>query len=120
MKFTFSPFVITALFFLFTFMSGRWAKQRGMPYPVMLVTLHKLIALGMGIYIGWQVFLAGSLSSTEMVLIVVTFLLAVVNVATGSIYSRNKPVANWISVANKVVPYLTLLFALMLINLLGA
>ena len=120
MNLTFSPFVITALFFLFTFMSGRWARQRGMPYPVLLVTLHKLIALGMGIYIGWQVSLVGSLSKSEIMLVMVTALLAVVNVVTGSIYSRNKPVANWISVANKVVPYLTLLFALMLINLLAA
>ena len=119
MSSTFSPFLVTAVLFLLTFTSGQWTKRRSMPYPVMLVTLHKLIALGLGVYLGWEVSLAGTLTSQEIVLIVVTALLAVVNVVTGSLYSRNKPVANWVSVSNKVVPYLTLISAMLLINLLG-
>ena len=113
-----SNFLVEAIFFLFIFMSGRWVKQRGMPYPVLLVTVHKLIALAAGIYIGWKVYLAGTLNQTQIGFVVLTVILFAVNVATGSIFSRNKPVPDWVATANRVVPYVTIVSTILLSNLL--
>ena len=118
MTFSLSNFLVAAILFFFIFMTGRIVKQKGMPYPVMLVTLHKLIALGTGIYFGWVVYTAGSLTTLESVLVVLTVLFFAMNVATGSIFSRNKPVADWVSLSNRVVPYLAILSSLYLFNLL--
>ncbi|MFC2064260.1 hypothetical protein ACFLXB_04090 [Chloroflexota bacterium] len=118
MTFSLSNFLVAAILFFFIFMTGRMVKQKGMPYPVMLVALHKLIALGAGIYFGWKISTAGPLSTLEIVLVILTILFFALNVVTGSIFSRNKPVADWVSLSNRIVPYLAILSSLYLFNLL--
>ena len=39
------------LFFLFIFLSGTWLSRSGKPYPVIILTIHKLIGLAVGFFL---------------------------------------------------------------------
>jgi hypothetical protein len=105
-----SKLVSTGLFFLFIFLSGFWVSRAGRPYSVLLVTLHKLIGLAAGVFLGLTVYRAykvAPLTPLQIAVVVITVLLFAVNVATGSLLSTNKPMPAVISIINKWFPYLT-------------
>ena len=117
-----SQLVTTGAFFLFIFLSGFWLNHWGRPYGMALVTLHKLIGLGAGIFLGltvYRVHQAAPLNAAQIAAIAVTVLLFVVNVATGSLLSTNKPMPEAVSLVNKWLPYLTVVSTGGLIYLLG-
>jgi hypothetical protein len=97
-------------FFLFIFISGFWMRRAGRPHGMLPVTIHKLIGLALGGYLGWMVYQTHKvipLSSTQIIAVVVTVLFFAVNVATGSLLSTNKPMPEAVSLVNKFFPYLT-------------
>ena len=82
----------------------------GKPYGMLLVTVHKLIGLALGVYLGWMVYQTHKvipLNATKIIAVVVTMLFFAVNVATGSLLSTNKPMLEAVSIINKFFPYLT-------------
>ena len=105
-----SKLVSVGTFFLFIFLSGFWINRMGRPYGMLPVTVHKLIGLALGIYLGWMIYQTHRiipLSSTQIIAVTVTVLFFAVNVATGSLLSANKPMPEVVSVINKWFPYLT-------------
>jgi hypothetical protein len=103
--------ITLGVLFLFIFLSGFWLNHSGSPYHVLLVTLHKLIGLGIGVYLGLSLYWFSkttSLSPIQIALIAITVLCFAINVATGSLLSSNKPMPKAVSLLNKYFPYLTL------------
>jgi hypothetical protein len=105
-----SKLISTGVFFIFIFLSGFWMNRAGRPHGMLPVTIHKLIGLALGVYLGWMVYQTHKLiplSSTQIIAVVVTVLFFIVNVATGSLLSTNKPMPEVVSIINKFFPYLT-------------
>jgi hypothetical protein len=105
-----SKLISTGLFFLFIILSGFWVSRAGRPYSVLLVTIHKLIGLAAGVYLGltvYRTFKVAPLTPLQIAVIVITVLLFAVNVATGSLLSTNKPMPETVSLINRFFPYLT-------------
>lgn len=105
-----SKLVSAGAFFLFIFLSGFWLSRTGRPYSMLIITLHKLIGLATGIFLGltvYRIHKIAPLSPAQIAAVVVTILLFAVNVATGSLLSTNKPMPEAVSIINKFFPYLT-------------
>jgi hypothetical protein len=120
MSVTLSKFATPGLFFLFIFLTGFWLNRARKPYSVLLVTLHKLIALAAGIYLAATVYRlqqTAPFNTVQIAAIVVTILFFIVNVATGSLLSTNKPMPKLVSTLNKIFPYLTVLATIGMIYL---
>jgi hypothetical protein len=103
--------ITLGLLFLFILLTGYWLNRSGNPYHVLLVTFHKLIGLGTGVYLGLSLYRISKivpLDSIQIVMIAITVLCFAVNVATGSLLSTNRPMPKAVSLLNKYFPYLTL------------
>lgn len=107
-----STFIFTGAFFLFIVLTGLGLRRMGSPYSIPLVTLHKLIGLGAGIYLGFAVYRtyqAAGFDLAQVVALALTVLLFAVNVATGSLLSTNKVMPKPVQTLNRWVPYLTMI-----------
>jgi hypothetical protein len=108
--------------FLFIFLSGFWVNRMGRPYGMLPVTIHKLIGLALGVYLGWMIYQTHKvipLSSIQIIIVAVTVLFYAVNVATGSLLSTNKPMPEVVSIINKFFPYLTVVSTGVMLYLLS-
>jgi hypothetical protein len=122
MNITLSKFASAGLFFVFIFLSGYWLNRTKKPYSALLVTVHKLIGLAAGIFLGLAVYrthLETPLTTVQFVSVVVTVIFFAVNVATGSLLSTNKPMPAAVSLINKWFPYLTVVATGTMLYLLG-
>jgi hypothetical protein len=107
-----SQLINAGLFFLFIFIFGFWLRSGGKPYSTLLITIHKLIGLALGIYLGLKVHEVNQkspLGSTEIISIAITVLLFVGLVASGSFLSAEKEMPNFVKGIHSVLPYLTIL-----------
>ena len=112
--------VSAGLFFLFIFLTGFWLSRKGKPHNILLSTVHKLIGLGMGIFLALSVYRVHQvtpLTPVQIVVLVITVLFFAINVATGSLLSAEKPMPIVVSFLNKFMPYLTILSTAALIVL---
>ena len=117
-----SKFASAGAFFVFIFISGIWMNRLGRPHGMLPVTVHKFIALGMGVYLGWMVYQTHKvipLNSVQIIAVVVTVLFFGVSVATGSLLSTNKSIPEIVSIINKWFPYLTVVSTGVMIYLVG-
>jgi hypothetical protein len=104
--------ISAAVFFLLIILSGFWLSRTGKPYSTLILTIHKLIGVGVGIYListVYRIYKAGSISPIGLAAIVVTILFFVGLVATGGLLSTEKPMPVFISAIHKLLPYLTVL-----------
>ena len=107
-----SLLISAGAFFLFIFITGFWLRISGKPYNILANTIHKLIGLALGIYLGMRVYEVNqesALRSSEITSIVVTVLLFLGLVATGGLLSAEKEMPGIVKVLHRVLPYLTLL-----------
>lgn len=104
-----SRIIGTGALFLFVFLSGFWLSNSGKPINTIILTIHKLIALGTLAFIGvmiHQVNQVTALSTTAWVAVVITGILFVVTIITGGLLSLEQPVSA-VSIVHKVGPFLT-------------
>ena len=117
-------FISAGLFFLFIFLSGFRLNRTRMPHSTLVLTVHKFVGLGLAVFLGLTVYRvnqANPLTPIQVTIIIVTVLLFVINVITGSLLSTNKPMPSAVSTLNKLLPYLTVVVTgFMLIMLLSA
>lgn len=102
--------ISTGTLFLLIFLSGFWLSRTGRPYSMVIITIHKLVGLATGVFLGltvYRIHKVAPLSPPQIAAIVITILCFVVNVATGSLLSTNKPMPETVSIINKWFPYLT-------------
>ncbi len=97
------------MLFLFVFLSGLWLNRSGRPINTIILTIHKLIALGTLIFIGvtvYQINQTAQLSTAAVVTAVITGVLFVVTIIAGGLLSLDRPVSA-MSIVHKVGPFLT-------------
>jgi hypothetical protein len=102
------------LFSLFIILSGVWLSRAGRPLNVGISTLHKLLGLGMGIYLLVTVVQRAQLvplTSVEWIAVVVTGLLFLALVATGGFLASDKPMPVAVLRVHQVFPALAVVSA---------
>jgi len=104
-----SRMIWTGALFIFVFLSGFWLYRSGRPINTVVLTIHKLIALGALILIGltiYQVNQVAALSITVWIATVITGMLFVMTIITGGLLSLEKPVTA-VAIIHKIGPLLT-------------
>jgi len=99
------------LFFLSMFLFGYWLQRMGKPYNGLIFNLHKLIGLGLGVFLIITVVNAqhaADFGVAQIAAVVITVLLFLCTVIAGGLVSINRPIPVAISWAHKVLPYITL------------
>lgn len=109
--------------FLIMFLSGFWLNRTGKPYGTLVFTIHKLIGVGIAIWLFVtvrQIHQTMPLNTFEIAAILVAALFFIATVITGSLLSLplSRPMPDIVSRLNKVLPYFTLLSAAVTIYLL--
>jgi hypothetical protein len=125
-----SSIIYVGIFFLFIILSGFWLSRSGKPYNTFIFTVHKLIGLGVGIFLIRIVYLThqvAPLSGTQWTAIVLTVLLFILTVAAGGLLSvlaegrlqnLGASMQRAIELAHKIFPYLIVLATMMTLYLL--
>jgi hypothetical protein len=100
--------------------TGFLLKRRGKPYPVLLLTLHKLLLLGAGVALVVLLIRKNQdtpLNSSDRFFFVAIFLSFILMIVSGGLVSIEKPMPNFIQLLHKVFPYITILLSILLIFL---
>jgi len=105
-------FVNIGLFFLVIFASGYWLHHSGKPYGAILFNVHKLIGFGLFVLLVVRIFQlnrAAPLSAIEWISFVVAALFFVTTIVFGGLVSIDKSWPAIVSLAHKLLPYLTVI-----------
>jgi len=100
------------LVFLLIFFSGILMWRSGKPYNTALFTVHKLVGLALGVWLGvivYQANQAAPLGPLAIAAIAVTVLLFVGTVVAGGLLSVEKEVPAFVRRLHQVVPVLAVL-----------
>lgn len=98
--------------FLVIFLFGYWLSRTGRPVNTILLTIHKLIGLGTGIFLAvtlYRAHQATPFSPLEIGVIVLTALFFLSNAVTGGLLSTDKVMPVFVQRLHQITPYLTLL-----------
>lgn len=112
MTYTSSTLINAGVYFLFIFLSGFWLSRSGKPYNMFIITVHKLIGLAVGVSLGTKVdraYQMNAISSFDITAILITIVLFVALVTTGSLLSAEKPMPEFVTTIHKILPYITFL-----------
>jgi hypothetical protein len=116
-----SQILITFLGFISILISGLWLRKSGKPYNMAVLTVHKLISVGVVIFIFiiiYQLYKSALLNALEFVLSLVMFLAFLGAVITGGLLSTNKPMPSFVTVIHKMSSFASILLTAVLIILL--
>jgi hypothetical protein len=109
-----SKFLFTGLFFVFILLSGFWLSRTGKPINTAILTIHKLISLGAGIFLGitiYRIHQVTPLSPFEMAAVALTLLFFIAMVATGGMLSTAKSMPGVFHKIHQLMPYLVIISA---------
>ena len=109
-----SKFIFTGLFFVFILLSGFWLSRTGKPINTAILTIHKLISLGAGIFLGitiYRIHQVTPLSPFEMAAVAVTLIFFVAMIATGGVLSTAKSMPGVVHKIHQLMPYLVIISA---------
>ena len=104
--------ISAAIFFLLIILSGFWLSRSGKPYSTLILTIHKLIGLGVGVYLiitVYRIYKTGSSSPIGLVAMLVTILFFIGLIAMGGLLSTEKTMPGALSMIHKLLPYLAVL-----------
>jgi len=105
-------FVIAGIFLLFIIVSGLWLSRTGRPLNVLILTVHKLIAVGgvvLLIITLYRVHQAAPLTSLQLAVSVTTLVLFLALIVTGGLLSTAKTWPGLVLKIHQVVPTLIIL-----------
>jgi hypothetical protein len=100
------------LCFLLIVLSGLWLARFEKPYPTLLFTIHKLVGLAAGAFLGlivYQTHQVVPLGAVEIAATAVTVLFFVGTVAAGGMLSIDQPMPPLVQTLHQVIPALTVL-----------
>jgi hypothetical protein len=109
-----SKFLFAGLFFVFVLVSGFWLSRTGKPINTAILTIHKLISLGAGVFLGitiYRIHQVTPLNPIELAVVAVTLLFFVAMVATGGMLSTAKPMPGIVLKVHQLMPYLVIISA---------
>jgi hypothetical protein len=108
-----SSYLINAgIFFLLIFLSGYLLTHLGKPYNMLIITIHKLLGLAIGIYLGvslYRINQMDEISTLGIGIIAITVVFFLAMVASGSLLSAERTFPNIIKLMHRSFPYLTVL-----------
>jgi len=110
MNTTTSKYLIIGAMFVVVFILGYWMNRSGKPHSTLILTIHKLTALAIGIYLAiniYRIHQATPLPTAGIALVVITAGLFIVSIVTGSLLSTDKDNPAVITILNKIIPYIT-------------
>jgi uncharacterized protein YneF (UPF0154 family) len=99
-----------ALILVVVFALGFWLSRAGRPINSLLLNAHKLIALGVAVYLAvtaYRMHQAASLSGTELAVVVVTGVLFLASGIIGGLVSLEKPPPTILLRLHLILPILT-------------
>ncbi len=99
-----------ALVLVVVFVLGIWLSRAGRPFNSLLLNFHKLIALGLAVYLAvttYRMHKAASLSGTELAVVVVTGVLFLASGVIGGLVSLEKPPPTILARLHLILPILT-------------
>ncbi len=100
--------------------TGFLLKRKEKPYPVLLLTLHKLISLGGGVALG-VLFIRKNqlapLNSSGWFLFTASMFSVLLMVISGGLLSIEKPMPKIIQLIHKIFPYITVFLSFLSIFL---
>jgi hypothetical protein len=102
------------LFFLFIFLSGFWLSNSGRPINVIILTIHKLIALAALVFLTitiYQVNQVTRLSNLELIASIATGLFFIGTIITGGLLSLARPMPGFVLRLHQITPVLIVLSA---------
>lgn len=105
-------FVSAGLFLLLIFPSGLLLRHAGKPHNAILFNLHKLIGLGMFIFLAVTVYRiqqGAPLITLELSVCLLSGFLFLVTIVSGGLASLDRPIPAVISILHRLLPYLTAL-----------
>jgi hypothetical protein len=108
--------------FIIVFLSGFWLYRSGRPINTILLTLHKLIALGALILIGVTVYQShqiAALTAAAWITVVVMGVCFVATIITGGLLSLAQPVTS-VTIVHRIGPFLTVAGAIVTMYLLAS
>jgi hypothetical protein len=100
---------LTLLCFLVILISGYRLHKNGKPYGTLLQTIHKLIALGLVVYLIIVLRLMRPFSPLALAAMILAAVLFVLLFASGGWISAAKEAPGAVKVVHKVLPYLVIL-----------
>lgn len=113
--------VVVGLAFLLIFVSGIWMSRVGKPYNTGLFTIHKLVGLALGVFLGVTIYRthqAAPLGLLTIAAIVVTILFFIGTVVAGGLLSIDKPMPAVVLRLHQVGPVLSVLLTAGILYLL--
>jgi len=118
-----STFIIVGIVLLVTLASGIWLSRLGRPYSTFILTIHKLIGLGVGVFLLVTVIQTGRAAGLSAYAIGATVAAGVSFLAAGAsggILSAAKTAPAGVTLIHKVAPALAVLSSAALLYLLFA
>jgi len=109
-----SKAIITGICFLLILLSGFWLSRSGKPYPVVVLTIHKLITVGTIIYLAINLARANSstpLGGRQVAALALTAACFLIMLATGGLLSVDKSMPAIVNRLHQILPYLTVVSA---------
>ncbi len=105
-------FVNIGIFFLLIFASGYWLHHTGKPYSILLFNAHKLIGFGLLVFLVIRIHQmnhAAPLSMSVLIVGMIAGLFFLATIVFGGLVSLDRPMPAFVSLAHKLLPYLTVL-----------
>ena len=102
--------ISVVLILVVVFALGVWLSRAGRPFNGLLLNLHKLIALGLAVYVAvtaYRAHQAASLSGTELAVVGVTGMLFLTSGILGGLVSLDKPPPTVLARLHLILPILT-------------
>lgn len=118
-----SRLIIAGVLFFFVLASGFWVSRSGRPYSVLILTIHKLIALGtlaLLIVTVVQAQRAGGMAGAVWIASGIAGLLFIGTIATGGMLSMEATMPGFVRTLHRVTPYLTLVACAISLYLISA
>ena len=107
-----TKFLIIGGLFVFMLVFGYWLSRLGKPYNTLILTFHKLIAVGTLVYLIVTVIKINKLAPLSPVLLatsIISLVLFLALAATGGILSGMKSVPEFVHKIHQIVPYVLIL-----------
>ncbi len=111
MNLTYTKLIILSLTFLLIFLFGFWLSSMGIPYGSLILTAHKLLAVGAFIYLALQAYNLARvtpLNPMEWAILMITGLLFIATIASGSALATGKAMPAFVSQLHLLLPFLVL------------
>ncbi len=98
--------------FLLVFGTGFYLTHFGRPYSVALLTVHKIVAAGILVFLGIIAYRASALSVSVWLVVSLTVIAFVAMIASGGVLSAIESSPGIIMTVHKVGSYVTVLLAI--------